>query len=169
MHSMKKMIFSNEKGFALLAAIIACLILMGIGLLVINMSTGDLRSSSRTVGEKKALAGTESGINHVLLNFDPDPATWTAANGYTSAANCAQTAPPYIWRTISSGASAGIDEHTQYAYCRPIDINQSLCRAGDACDFTQVKRYDIRVVGNSTTYGSTNEVDVGLGYRCPKE
>ena len=92
MTTIKKTTLSNEKGFALLAAIIASLILLAVAMLVINMSTGDLMSSSMTVGSKKALAAAESGISTVIQNFSPDASrdALAVAGNYTT--NC-QTNP----------------------------------------------------------------------------
>ena len=154
MVTMKKITFSNEKGFALIAAIIACLILLAVGILVINMSTGDLRSSSMAVGNKKALAATESGIHRLIQDFNPDPATWTEANNYISTANCTATTPTYnIWRPISSDASAGIDANTQYAVCAPTVSNlPPVSIPGSAIDEWAMMRYSGSVVGKNTSY-----------------
>jgi len=156
------MIFNNEKGFVLLAAIIASLILLAVGMLVIYMSTGDLRTSSVTVGDKKALAATESGISRLIQDFN------TPAFNYGT--NCSTTSPDYNYKTISSGASAGVDSHTKYAVCTPTESDQApLCPPGDDCSLWQLKRYDSRVVGNNTFYNSLKQVNIGIGYRSPKE
>ena len=56
-----KKILSSEKGFILLTAILACVILLALAILIINLSTSDLRVSSKTVGEKKAMSAAEAG------------------------------------------------------------------------------------------------------------
>ena len=43
------------KGFALVTAILAIMILMALGFLAISVTTGDLKITARVVGEKKAL------------------------------------------------------------------------------------------------------------------
>ena len=110
---MKKTILNNEKGFALLAAIIASMILLAVAMLVMNMSAGDLISSSMTVGNKKAFAAAESGINYLVQNFSPDSTTWTA-NYYTT--NCSATNPYYNWPTIPGGT----DNNTEFVICSPL-------------------------------------------------
>ena len=45
----------SEKGFAIVAAIMAILVLTAVGVLVFALSTQDIRVSGRLVGEKKAL------------------------------------------------------------------------------------------------------------------
>ena len=61
----------QPRGFALVTAILAIMILMALGYLVISVSTGDLKISSRVVGEKKALSAAETGIHRMMQNFDP--------------------------------------------------------------------------------------------------
>jgi len=60
----------SQKGFALLTAILACMILMALAILVMNMSTNDLRVSGRNVGEKIALHAAETGTQVMLRDFD---------------------------------------------------------------------------------------------------
>ena len=72
MTTMKKTTFRNEKGFALLAAIIASMILIAVAMLVINMSVGDALTSTLTMGNKKAMLAAESGIDQVIQNFNPN-------------------------------------------------------------------------------------------------
>ena len=159
---MKKMMHSNERGFALLAAIIASLILLAVGVLAINLSSGDQRASAVTVGDKKALAGTESGVHRLVQDFVPEPATWTAANNYTQ--NCASTFPTYIWRSIASG----IDANTRFAVCRPVQSNLPPLSAsgfniGSGATYG-LMRYDGTVVGQNTNYNSLTKVDIGIGF-----
>ena len=149
----------NEKGFALVAAIIASLILLAVGILVINMSTGDLRSSAITVGDKKALAATESGIHRLVQDFSPDSTTWTAANNYTT--NCTASSPTYIWRSIASGT----DANTQFAICAPTLSSQPpVSLPGYALGEWAMMRYDGRVAGKNTSYNTSTTVDIGIGY-----
>jgi len=60
----------SQKGFALVTAILACVILMALAILVMNMSTNDLRVSGRNVGEKTALNAADTGTQVMLRNFD---------------------------------------------------------------------------------------------------
>lgn len=156
------MIYANEKGFALLAAIIAALILLAVGVLAINLSSADRRASAVVVGDKKAFAAAESGLHRLVQDFEPEPATWTTANNYTQ--NCASTIPTYIWQTIASG----IDDRTRFAFCRPVVSNlpplspPSYSLGGDVS--YGIMRYDTTVVGRSDSYKSMNKVDIGIGF-----
>ncbi len=61
----------SQQGFILIATLLALSILTILGTLVFVVSTQDIRISSRSLGEKKALAAAQAGV-HVLLNqFDP--------------------------------------------------------------------------------------------------
>jgi hypothetical protein len=156
MDTMKKMNLSNEKGFALMAAIIACLILLAVGMLVINLTTGDLRSSSATVGDKKALAATESGIHRLIQDFNPP-----AALAYATA-DCA--ANPN-WQPISSGDSAGIDANTQYAVCAPTASDLlPVSVPGYSLEEYAMIRYNASLVGQNTSYHSLTKVNIGIGF-----
>ena len=65
----------DEKGFALIAALLANLILLAVGIVALNLSTGDIRISMRAVGDKKAVNAAEAGLHWLTVNFDA--ATYT--------------------------------------------------------------------------------------------
>lgn len=162
MNRKNKMKHLNEKGFALLAAIIACLILLAVGVLAINLSTADLRAGAVVVGDKKAFAAAESGVHRLVQDFEPEPATWTTANNYTQ--NCTSIMPSYIWQTIA----VGIDDRTRFAFCRPVVSNMPPLvppgySVGGGASYG-ILRYDTTVVGQSTSYKSMNKVDIGIGF-----
>ncbi|HOG10080.1 MAG TPA: hypothetical protein PLD26_06085, partial [Smithella sp.] len=109
--------FKNEKGFALVAALIACLILLALGMLVINMSTGDLFTTSAVIGNKKSLAAAESGISKIIADADPD--NWTTTENYTAATDgsgnlCGTDAFDYdLYDFID--ITGGTDPNTEFA------------------------------------------------------
>ena len=51
-----------EKGFVLVAALMAVFLLVALGVLVFTVTTQDVRISSRYIGEKKAFSAAESAI-----------------------------------------------------------------------------------------------------------
>ena len=155
---MKKTIFNNEKGFVLLVAIIASLIILALGVLVISMSTGDLRGSAVTVGDKKALAATESGIYTLVQDFNPDPVTWTAANHYTLDMTSAAS---YIWRPVD----AATDVNTEFAVGKPTVSNlPPVEMAGYSLETWAMMLYNATIAGQSKSYKSVTNVDIGIGY-----
>jgi hypothetical protein len=161
MTTIKITTLNNEKGFALLAAIIASLILLAVGMLVINMAVGDLAATSMTVGNRKALAATESAVHRLIQDFNPDGTTWTAANNYTTDCATNPTNPSYIWRSIPGGT----DTNTRFAVCAPTGSSMPLIPfPGSALGEWGMMRYDVVVVGQNTTYNSQDSVTVGIGY-----
>lgn len=89
---------TSGKGFSLVVAILAILILTALGYLVVMMSTQDTRASARVVGEKKAMAATETGVHQFMANFDPQQ--HNATNWLDS------TAVPFRTGTTSDVTSA---------------------------------------------------------------
>ena len=161
MATIKITTLSNEKGFALLAAIIASLILLAVGMLVINMSVGDLLTTKMTVGNKKALAATESGIHQLIRDFNSDTPTWTAANNYTTDCATNPTNPTYIWRSIPGGT----DPNTRFAICAPLESSKPCpdVTGSDMKDWTY-HCYDVSMVGENTNYGSRTQIGIGVKY-----
>lgn len=166
--------FKNEKGFALVAALIACLILLALGMLVINMSTGDLFTTSAVIGNKKSLAAAESGIAKIIADVDPD--NWTTTRNYTPAADgsgnlCGTNAFDYALYDFIDIAG-GTDAHTKFAVCipRPSALapvpaaGYALSGGGSSAVGYAYMRYDSTVVGRNTSHDAEAKVDVGVGF-----
>ncbi|HVO67329.1 MAG TPA: hypothetical protein VMT12_12680 [Syntrophales bacterium] len=138
---------NSEKGFALVAAIMACLILLALGTLVIALSTQDIRVSVKIVGDKRSLASVEEGIQSLCQTFDPQspinaPATTTRADGKSNYTINYPATPP------TTG---------------PINLR----RPGYDLVGGKVygdRRYNISVTGRSTEYSTQVTIGVGLGY-----
>ena len=138
---------NSEEGFALIAAIMACLILLALGMLVISLSTQDIRVSMKIVGEKRALAAADTGINGLSQTFDPQnpifvPATTNRADGVSSyTINYPATRPTVGAITIPlPGFSIGGGQ-----------------RWGQS-------RYNMDVIGRNTEYSTQVTIGVGVGY-----
>ena len=139
---------SSEKGFALATALMACAILFALAMLIIQLSTGDLRVSVRNVGEKKASIAAEAGIQQLLTNFDPasPPA---ASNIPVDTVN----APGSVY---SFTAPAPPATGPAYAPMKGYSI-------GGGQQWGQ-RRYVGSVTGQNTNYNSSVTIDVGMGY-----
>lgn len=61
----------SERGFVLIAALMAVMILIAVGFFILTTTTQDIRISSRLVGERKALSAAESGLQQFCINFTP--------------------------------------------------------------------------------------------------
>ncbi|MGO9136695.1 MAG: hypothetical protein ACLP9S_19920 [Syntrophales bacterium] len=138
---------NSEEGFALIAAIMACLILLALGMLVISLSTQDIRVSTKVVGEKRALAAADTGISALSQVFDPQnpifvPQTTNRADGVSS----------YTFNYPTTRPTVG-----------PITIPLAGFSIGGGQRWGQ-SRYNLDVVGSNTEYGTQVTVGVGIGY-----
>lgn len=141
----------SEEGFALVAAVMACLILLALGMLVASLSTQDIRISTKIVGDKRALAVAEEGIQRITerggtMEFNPQspitsPVTVTRTDGSTYRINYPAVTPTSGPETIMC---------TGYQ----IAGGQSWGR----------RRYSLSVTGTNAEYNSTVTVGVGVGY-----
>jgi Tfp pilus assembly protein PilX len=141
---------STEKGFALIAAILACVILFALAMLVIHLSTGDLRVSTKTVGDKKAMSAAETGIHRMIQNFDPQNLGASAtANVQVDAAN-----DPSSVYTINTPAAPTSG---------PVFLPMSGYAIGGGQSWGQ-RRYVVAVEGRNTTYNTHVDISTGVGY-----
>ena len=140
----------GRQGFALVTAILAIMILMALGFLALSVTTGDLKITSRVVGEKKALSAAETGIHRLMQNFDRDnPTSAQVTNAQVNAA-----ADPNSRYTISNVHS-------------PTSGPKVLPLAGYSIGGSQTwvqQRFDGSVTGVNTNYNSSVTIDVGIGF-----
>jgi Tfp pilus assembly protein PilX len=142
---------SEEKGFALVAALLANLILLAVGIVAINLSSQDIRVSMKTVADKKAVNAAEAGIHWLTVNFDP--------------ANLAAVA------VTNQQVDASTDPNTKYTIALPTEPTTGPAQIplpgfsiGGSQTWGQA-RYDVKgVTGTNTAYNTTVTIDVGLGH-----
>ena len=140
----------NERGFALIAALLANLILLAVGIIALNLSTGDIRISMRSVGDKKAVNAAEAGLHWLTVNFD--------AATYTSLVNTTST------------VTAGVDNSTRYtinSIAEPTTGPAQIPLPGFSIGGSQTwgqARYDARITGENTAFNTSVTIDVGLGH-----
>jgi hypothetical protein len=141
---------NSQKGFALVAAIMAMMVLTAVGLLAFALSTQDIRISSRLVGEKKAFSAVEAGIHRFTQTFDP-----ANLNGSV---------------TVFLAVDAGNDPTSEYQVglpARPTSGPGSLPLPGYAIGGGQQwgqERFNNRVSGRNTRYNSFLQADIGAGF-----
>jgi hypothetical protein len=130
------------------AALIACLLLLAMGMLVIQISTQDLKAGAATVGGKKALAAVDTGVHFLLSTYDPAAASTTLGQ----------------WYSVDGGA----DPNSRYRISTPtasrkapVPLPGYSIEAGQGWGMT---RFDVRVEGQNTSYNTSMDVDVGMGY-----
>jgi Tfp pilus assembly protein PilX len=138
---------NSEAGFALIAAIMACLILLALAMLVISLSTQDIRVSAKLVGGKRALAAVDEGINSLSQTFDPQN--------------------PVLVPTLTNRAD-GVSSYTiNYPTTRPTIGAITIPLAGYSIGGGQrwgQSRYNVDVVGTNTEYNTQVTIGVGVGY-----
>ncbi|MBN2439250.1 MAG: hypothetical protein JXL20_11705 [Deltaproteobacteria bacterium] len=139
----------SRKGFALVTAILAIMILMALGYLAVSVTTGDLKITSRIVGEKKALSAAETGVHRLMQNFDPA----SMAGSELTAQVDASTDPDSRY-TISNIALPTFGPAMRPLVGYAIGGGQQW---GQRC-------YTAQVEGENTRYDSSVQIALGMGY-----
>jgi hypothetical protein len=143
----------SEKGFALVAAVLACLILLALAMLVIHLSTQDLRISTKVVGEKKAMSAAETGIHQLMRTFDPQ-----ATGGLASFVKT---------NVVVDDVNAPGDRYDIGAPSLPTSGPAFLPLTGFAIGGGQSwgqRRYNVDITGRNTSFNTRVEIGVGVGY-----
>ena len=137
---------NSEGGFALVAAIMACLILLALGMLVISLSTQDIKVSTKIVGDKRSLAAVEQGVQ-TISQQNLNPIT-------------GPTAPTTVNRPDGK-SSYTINYPVAFPTRGPELIDPP---EGGYSPGWKMKRYSVNVVGRNTEYNTQATIDVGVGY-----
>ena len=141
----------DRKGFALITAILAVMILMALGFLAISVTTGDLKITARVVGEKKALSAAETGIHRLMQDFNPS--TMLADKVNIPYQVNAEADPKSLYTISNVGLPAS----------GPAVLPLAGYAVGGGQQWGQ-RRYLARVTGENTAYNSSVQIDVGMGY-----
>jgi hypothetical protein len=120
-------------------------------MLVIQLSTQDLRISARTVGEKKSMTAAETGIHNLIQNFDP---TNLSASATSSPVAVDAVNAPGDFYTISNPYLPATG---------PAFLPLAGFSIGGGQSWGQ-RRYNVDVTGTNNTYGTRADIGVGLGY-----
>ncbi|HTZ41028.1 MAG TPA: hypothetical protein VMB77_12770 [Syntrophales bacterium] len=141
---------TKERGFALVAALLANLILLAVGIIAINLSTGDIRISMKSVGDKKAVNAAESGLHWLTVNFDATtPAALIGSDNQVDPATDPNSR--YVINNITDATTG------------PAQVPLPGFSIGGS-QMWGLARYDARITGTNTAYNTTLSIDVGLGY-----
>jgi hypothetical protein len=148
-----KLKIKNKKGFAMIAALLAILILTAVGVLVFTITTQDIRVSTRVTGEKKAFSAAEAGVHSLIQNFNPlnSAASDTPVPIVVDAATDANTVYS-IANTVPSGA--GWVSMTGYTFSYGSGSTPPMGN----------NTFNSEVTGRNTRYESIVQIDAGLGY-----
>ena len=74
MHLVNKLKLRDESGFAFIAALLAMLIMVSLGVLIFTLTTRDVRVTIKLMGEKKAFSAAEHGIHWLMQQYVPGAA-----------------------------------------------------------------------------------------------
>ncbi len=143
---------NSEAGFALIAAIMASLILLALGLLVYSLSTQDIRVSGKIVGDKRALSAAEEGIHSIPLTFDYNTATTTAV--------------PVNQNRADGMSNYSIIYPARLPTLQPESVPDPT--GGYDAKKWALKRYNLDVIGSNTAYNTQARIRVEIGYLIPK-
>lgn len=119
-------------------------------MLIINLSTGDLRASSKFVGEKKAMDAAEAGIHLMMQNFDPQNLT-SSATDYVTVDSTNDSSTKYKVYTPTIPTSG------------PLFIPMSGYSIGGGQTWGQ-KRFLVNVEGRNTNYDTKVTIQTAVGY-----
>jgi hypothetical protein len=143
---------SSERGFALIAALMANLVLLAVGLIAINISTQDLRISIRVIGDKKAMSAAEAASHWVILNLSPDnPGSVVKTNQPLN--ELSSELDPRSRVTITQPAPPTMGPLFVKMHGYDMSSNQWI-----------LLRYNTTITGRSDDYLASVTLDLGLGY-----
>jgi Tfp pilus assembly protein PilX len=141
----------REKGFVLLASLMAVGILMALVILVFTITTQDVRISSRTVGERKAFSAAESGISWLIQNFDPGNLGASAVSPTVVDASAVDPDTKYTISTPTAPTNG------------PAALPSTGYGMGQGETWGQTVNV-AKVTGTNTRYNSNVPIQVGIGY-----
>jgi Tfp pilus assembly protein PilX len=149
MFKSKKYYINSEKGFALLLALIACVILVALGALVINLSIGDIKTSGSILGNKRAMLAAEKGVNRLIQAFNANPDLTSVVNKFAQ----------------YKAEDLAVDPNSNYVISTPLrTAAQSMVGYSPPWGMAT---YSINVTGSNgaAAYsGKQATIGVGLGY-----
>jgi len=154
----KKSKIRNEHGFAFIAALLAMLIMVSLGVLIFTLTTRDVRVTVKLMGEKKAFSGAEHGIHWLMQQYVPgivlaNPANACPGNGgFFQVSSVGDPSTCFSFVQPTQPTSGGSSMIPLAGYSNTGGSNFGLTPA------------DSGVTGFNTAYMSKISINVGLGY-----
>jgi Tfp pilus assembly protein PilX len=140
----------NEGGFALVAALLANLILLAVGIIALNLSSQDIRVSVRTMADKKAVTAAETGVHRLALDFISEaniPAlTGKVYNDFSSDSGTKAT----VVSIVKNPNSVTAPSMPGYQIGGTVSWSQEV--------------YQVEIKGENTRYNSVVNVVAGFGH-----
>lgn len=148
----------GEDGYIFVFALLGMLLLASLGILAFTLTTKDMRTSVRLVGEKKAVSAAEAGMYSLIQAFDPTQAVINITGN-----NACPSLSGYYQVSSSS------DKDTCFAFTPPVPPTSGASffpMGGYSISGGQqwgVVRYTTTITGRNANYTSQVALDVGLG------
>ena len=134
----------SEKGFVLIVALMAALIMAAVGFFALTVTSQDVKVVRRVIGERRALSAAESGVHLVLQQLNPmSPLNYS---GQIDAVND----PGLRFTTSVPQRNANMPTMSMPGF----DMAKAYIGAV----------FDTVVTGQDDTYGTTARIAVGSAY-----
>ena len=137
---------NSERGFVLIVALMAILILTAIGFFALTMISGDLMISYRLTGDRKAYSAAESGVHSLLAS--PNSISYLLNN--TPSTLCIQVDPtndPSTCYTVSATTNNWV---------------QAPVGNGGQCTNCKSFIYNTDITGKDSNYSSAVKISIGM-------
>jgi hypothetical protein len=137
---------NSERGFILVVALMAMLILTAVGLFALTMISGDLMISYRLTGDRKALSAAESGVYSLLAS--PNSISYLLNNPPPT--TCIQVDPtndPSTCYTVSATTNTWV---------------QAPVGNGGQCFGCKSFIYNTNITGKDSNYSSLVTISIGM-------
>jgi len=107
----------SEKGFVLIAALMAVMVLMAVGFFILTTTSQDVKISARLVGERKALSAAESGLQQFCIDFIPfmDATAWLSVDAANDPTAQYKVEKPVWNKEMPSVPADGFSETMEYS------------------------------------------------------
>lgn len=134
----------SEKGFVLVVALLATMILVAVGVFALTITSQDVRIVRHVIGERRALSAAESGVHLVLMQLNPmAPVIY---NGQIDPVN---------------------DPGLRYTTNVPVRNNNMPSISMPGFDLSRAyvgSVFDTVITGQDDTYGTTARIALGSAY-----
>ncbi|KAF0185814.1 MAG: hypothetical protein FD164_75 [Nitrospirae bacterium] len=151
---------ANERGFALVGALMVLVLLLAVSSIVFFVSTKDMRISTRIAGEKKAFSAAEAGIGELKRFID------NSKRGSTDL--LATRALIDNFTTGSTQVNAANDPAATFTVAALSDPNIPIDACADMPGYDPAVWGELRtaktITGENANYQSRVTIDVGIAY-----
>ena len=153
-----KCAINNSEGYIFVAALLAVFLMTAIGILIFSLTSRDLITTVRLIGEKRAQNAAETGVQRLMEQIS------TNIGDVSGVTTSRQTI------TVTSGSRTFTDYYTVTSTALPSNVFTAAHSSGYEVGGTGTAKSwsstitGYTVVGESGDFGGRFEVEVGVGY-----